>query len=312
MQVSARQAGNEARKPPASRRAGPAFLPLRSLRDGRWRGVQLRADNAHGVDEAQHNGERSPRIHANLNRHQRDIRREQGEEAEQHAHLPAAVAPNVREPQRCQRNGARYREQAVYRDVLPEHQVEHMQRPVNKHGMHVAGTVVPDVGEAVVGNAHGIAFVEPNVAVEGVRQQKQAAHHQQHDMEARVGQHSAQARECAGMRAPGVGLGMACGGAVTGAFAHARPLCARDENFMVVCLRLKSRRCAHRSLASYPQARISCAEKPASHSNCLHIGWSMAVFCNAPDCENLRERYAFPQVVAGGSAMRARGRHPNV
>ena len=124
--------------------------------------------------------------------------------------------------------------------------------------------------------------------------------------------HGAQARECAGVRAPGVGLGMTCGSAIGGAFAHAHPLCARDENFMVVCLRLKSRRCAHCSLASYPQARISCAEKPASHSNCLHIGWSAADFCNAPERRNLRERYAFPQVVAGGSAMRARGRHPNV
>ena len=69
MQVRASQAGSETRDPPASRRARPASKPPSCLRDARRRRGQLRADDAHGVDKAQHHGERGPRVHADLNGH---------------------------------------------------------------------------------------------------------------------------------------------------------------------------------------------------------------------------------------------------
>ena len=183
MQVRARQAGREARDPPAPRRARPAFKPPSCLRDARRRSGQLRADDAYGVDKAQHHGERGPRVHADLNGHQRDIRREQGEEAEQHAGRPTMVATNMGISQHRHSDGARHGEQAIYGDVLPEHQVQHVQRPVDQHGVHVSGTVVPDVGEAVVCDSHRVAFVEPHVAVERVGEQEGGTCNKQEDME---------------------------------------------------------------------------------------------------------------------------------
>ena len=183
MQVRARQAGREARDPPASRRARPAFKPSSCLRDARRRRGQLRADDAYGVDKAQHHGERGPGVHADLNGHQRDIRREQGEEAEQHAGRPTVVAANMGVAQHRHGDGARHGEQAIYGDVLPEHQVQHVQRPVDQHGVHVSGTVVPDVGEAVVCDSHRVAFVEPHVAVERVGEQEGGTCNKQEDME---------------------------------------------------------------------------------------------------------------------------------
>lgn len=126
MQIRARQAGRKACDPPTSRRARPAFQPPGGIRDARRRRRQLRADDANGVDKAQHHGKRGPRVHADLNGHQRDIRREQGEEAEQHAGRPAGVAAHMGVAQHRHGDGARHGEQAIYGDVLPEHQVQHV------------------------------------------------------------------------------------------------------------------------------------------------------------------------------------------
>ena len=80
-------------------------------------------------------------------------------------------------------DSARHGEQAIYGDVLPENQVQHVQRPVNQHGMHVSGAVVPNVGEAVVCDSHRVAFIEPYVAMERVGEQEGGTCDKQKDME---------------------------------------------------------------------------------------------------------------------------------
>ena len=92
------------------------------------------------------------------------------------------VAANVGVAQHRHGDGARHGEQTVHGNVLPEHQVQHVQRPVDQHGVHISGAVVPDVGEAVVCDSHRVAFVEPHVAMERVGEQEGGTCDKQEDM----------------------------------------------------------------------------------------------------------------------------------
>ena len=75
------------------------------------------------------------------------------------------------------------REQAICKDVLPENQVEDMQRPVEEHGVHIARADAPNLGERMVCYGNRIALIEPDIAMESPHKHKRRSQRKNDKME---------------------------------------------------------------------------------------------------------------------------------
>ena len=176
MEVCAGQARYSEDNPPRKRRTRKKSLPLRAFPDtghrafARWLAQSAR-DTPRG-ERAQHDGKRRPRVHANLGRHNGGIGDEQDECGEQHAWLPAEIATDMGVSKARKGDRPQNREQAICKDVLPENQVEDMQRPVEEHGVHIARADAPNLGERMVCYGNRIALIEPDIAMESPHKHK--------------------------------------------------------------------------------------------------------------------------------------------
>ncbi len=192
MQVGRHQAGNEEDDPPTARHASPLAHPPQSgvTAYAHPPAIRLRsplrahsASDAPRRESAQRHGKRSPRVHANLHRHESHIRKKQRKRAEGQTSAPAEIASHYEQPQQGKRQRAGHREQAVYQHVLPEGKVQHMQAPVEQYRVHVARTDAPNLLEGMVGDGHRIAFIEPHVSVERPGQDEREAKQDNQAME---------------------------------------------------------------------------------------------------------------------------------
>ena len=176
VKVCADQARRSEDSPPRKRRTRKKPLPLRAFLDAGRRALARRlaqsARDAPRGERAQHDEKRRPRVHAYLGRHNGGIGNEQDECGEQHAGLPAEIATDMRVSKACKGDRPQNREQAIRKNVLPENQVEDMQRPVEEHGVHIARADAPNLGERMVRYGNRIALIEPDIAMESPHKHK--------------------------------------------------------------------------------------------------------------------------------------------
>jgi len=206
VEVRTRQPRHREDRPPGNGNDAGAARGRRrgTIRQGRCRSEP--SLDPHRIDEAKRDEERRPRIHADLNRHERNIGREEAEEAEQNRRRRTQIAAKMGVPERGQGDSARNREDSVDEDVLPERQVQHVQRPIEQDRMHVARTDPPDLRERLRRDANRIALIKPNITVEGEQQKEDRSRNQQRDMRQRQRQNPLHAfernRHAASLRRP--------------------------------------------------------------------------------------------------------------